>query len=400
MSRRSPGWSALWLAVLTACGLKDLLPGGPVLGPYERTRAFPGPAPSGVAYVPGEASTPFPALPVQLFGVAYDIDLAWRSTDPAWDMHELALLRRPEGPVWIAKEARAASKAQIVTADLPGLATWLPEVSVERHRSMMRVDDRSSASSLDIDATWTNPDGLETRVRWLGPPPHSLQRRRNGNTMGHSADAVMVALDLSHLDFGRVQHVVGGEKRPLERILGLVPFATALVQTQGGLSIGRWRQEPNPGGFDTVHEPMRVTGEEAGPVRQTWRVTESPGAVLAETTSTFRTLRYHFLRTGDLVELHRAEVLQWDRPSPTAVITFQPCLPDLRREFVGEAVSRWVLDVNGQEGHATGEARARASDGLATVDVNPDAPDWVASRPMRTTTRRDGDALVTEVVRR
>lgn len=390
---------AVWLAVLAACGLRDVLPEGPVLGPYARTQQFPGPVPSGVRYLDDGADGP-PVLPLQLFGVHYDLDLAWRSLDPDWDMHELALLRRPEGPLWIVKEARMADKAQIVTADLPDLAAWLPEVPVERHRAAVAVADASTGAALDLRATWQDPLGREVAMRWRGRPPETLLRDRNGNTMGHSRDAVLVALDLSHRDFGRVDHRVDGRRIGLQRILGMIPFATALSQTQGGFSVGAWRQDAAPGGFLTVHAPLRVDGRPGAPVAQAWRVDEADGRVVVETHSSFRTLRYEFVRAGAALELHRASVVQWDRPTPVASVVFAPCLPDLRRRFAGAAESAWVLDVNGQASHARGTARVTPTGEGAVVDVDGTAPRWVADRPLQATIRRTVAGAEVVVVRR
>jgi hypothetical protein len=70
-------------------------------------------------------------------------------------------------------------------------------------------------------------------------------------------------------------------------------------------------------------------------------------------------------------------------------------LPDLARPFEGAAESRFSLDVDGQAGHGTGRLRARWEADGPVVEMVPEAPWWLAERPMRTTVRfHDGGADV------
>ena len=64
------------------------------------------------------------------------------------------------------------------------------------------------------------------------------------------------------------------------------------------------------------------------------------------------------------------------------MITANPALPDLRRRFEGVVSSRFVMDVAGQQSHATGEIHAEWVDDDVVVRIRPDAPWWVAERPM------------------
>ena len=57
---------AVLLSLFTAsCGIKQMLPEGPVLDAWERTQQFPGDTPSGVQYG-GEPRVPFPVPPFQV----------------------------------------------------------------------------------------------------------------------------------------------------------------------------------------------------------------------------------------------------------------------------------------------------------------------------------------------
>ncbi len=377
---------------LTACGLKSLLPEGPVLDAGARAAFVV--RPSGAAYR-GPAQVDFPVLPVIVWGAAYDLDLVLVSEHPEWNMHEYARLQTPDGPLWLAKDARESTMAQSVVADLPDVQDVLPELPIERRASPVEVVDRSTDAQIDLELRYRNIDGKPVEIRYRGKWPEGALRRRNGNTMGHSRDSVLAALDIPQRQLGQEASVrIDGEDVKMERILGLVPFRLALVQTQGGLATGTLRQEPlEGGGFTTVHAPG------GGPaVRRAWRVARTDGHVEAQQVSTLRSLAYRFRLTDDGAhELVSARVEQWARDVPVTQVVFSPALPDLARPFDGTVRARFVIDVNGQPGHATGLVEAWWEEGEPRVQVLPEAPSWTTDRPLSGRwTFRDGatDAVV------
>jgi hypothetical protein len=410
---------AVLLSLLApACGLKAMLPVGPVLTSWERTQAFPGDTPSGVAYT-GAPKVPFPVLPVQVFGATYDVDLVLESTDPEWNMHEYAMLRTPDGPLWLAKDAREATKSQSIVADVPDIDRWMPEIPLPRKSWPLKVDDRSTDDRLDIDIAYQNIDGQDVKVHYEGKGPGTRQRKRNGSTFGHSANEVLVALDVSDRDFGREASIeIGGKNWKLRRILGLVPFDMVLRQTQGGIAItdleltrgGVWEQEPaerevvgavppeasDAGGVDASGVPMRgFTGTYAmvdgKNVPTRWDVEQGDRYVDAYQYGTLRTLHYRFRRVDDDTwELWWTEARQWGQPVPATHIEFHPSLPDLRRPFDGRFHGRFVLDVDGQQSHAVGNVEAWWDGGTPHLKVVPTAPWFVADRPMETTVTYGG----------
>lgn len=411
---------------VSACGLEKMLPEGPVLTSWQRTRAFPGDAPSGVTYTSGPKAG-FPVLPVQIFGATYDVDLVLVSTHPDWNMHEYAMLRTPDGPLWLAKDAREATKSQSIVADLPDLDRWMPEIPLKRKQWPVKVVDNSTAKGLDVTISYQNMDGEDVTAHYEGRGPGTKQSKRNGSTFGHSANQVMVALDVSYRDFGKKASIeIGGKNWKLRRILGLVPFDMVLEQTQGGIAItdlvlsagGVWEEEPterdvvgavpaeasDAGGVDDQGVPMRgftgtyamVDGENV-PTR--WHVEQGDRYVDAYQYGALRTLHYRFRRVDDDTwELWWAEARQWGQPVPATHIEFHPSLPDLRRPFTGHFEGRFVIDIDGQQSHAIGDVDAWWEDGEAHLKVLPTAPWFVADRPMETTVSYDksGAHVITE----
>lgn len=377
--------------LLAACGLKKLLPEGPAISETERTRDFGVTVGSGVDYTGQATSLDFPVMPLQAFGATYDIDLVLVSQHPEWNMHEYAMLRTVDGPVWMAKDARESTMLQTIIADLPDIEDWLPEVPLDRRAAPVTVTDRSTDTWLDLDLKYVNWDGEAVEVHYEGKPPRSLQRKRNGSTMGHSASHVLVALDLSHRDFGRRASMsISGEKVRIKRILGLIPFQMALQQTQGGLAVGTFTQHATEAGFDTVH---------ASGARQSWVVSQDGAVGTATQTDRFRTLTNTFHIEDGAWELAEIRVEQWGQDQVTTRVNFNPALPDPRRTFDGDGRARFVIDVNGQMNHAVGRVVCRWADGRFHADIRPEAPWWVIDRPLRTTVDIADEVSTTTITR-
>lgn len=375
------------MALLDWLGVRDFLPEGPVLTPLARRDRFGAELPSGARYA-GDPTTDVPVLPLQVFGVGYDLDLMLVSDHPSWNMHELARVLTPAGPRWLCKDAREHTLEQSIVAELDGIERWLPEVPVQRRWSKVEVHDRSTTEQIDLHIAYTNLDGEPTELRWLGPTPSRLEARRNTSTMGHSRDQVLAALDLSHKAAARDARItIGGVPRRTRRLLGVAPLHYALIQAQAGFSIGAWEQR----GLSTVHQSGAA---------QAWELIERPQHVELVQYAPLRTLCYRFLRSNDSLELIEARVEQYGRPTPVCAVRFSPALPDLRRALAAPCRSEWVIDVNGQDAHAVGAVQIDPTPTGAQLDLEPVSPRWTLDRPMRSTVRRDGASTQVEVARR
>lgn len=361
------------LALLSACApVRNMLPGPAVLSDAERA-AFDGPAPAAVRYT-GPPRTEAPVLPVQVWGLRYDLDVVLVSEHPDWTMHEYARVDLPTGPLWLAKDADAAGNQSIV-ADLPDIEAWIAEVPAVRVAGPLAVEDRSTATTADLRFAYTNTAGDPVVVTYRGPMPTKPSNPRNGNTMGHSRATVAVLLDL-HLfrPGGAARVTIDGVDWPLRKLLGIYPLKFLLAQTQAGFATADFRVTAGADGFTLT----RPGGDEPWPTRATEAWTTDGEWVRRDGPVT--SLRYRF-RGG---ELDRAEVHQVGVDGPVMAVTFRPALPDLRRPFQGTAESRFVVDVAGQPGHGVGRVRATSGEAV-TVEMIPDEPRWFADRPMRST---------------
>jgi len=412
------------------CAAFDMLPTGPVVDEETREVVWERARSSDVAYQrqagapsggaarrqAGGGTTP-PAIPFLVFGLHYDLDIVLASTHPAWEMHEIARIRTPDGSIWIAKDTRAATGDQMLVTELERPNHWLPEIPLARRQRPINIQQRASESEeLDLRIAYTNYDGEPVRIRYRGRRPRTRTTFRNGATMGHSRRQVMAVLDLPVRDFGRKASIqIAGRSYRIQRAAGLVPMRLALEQTQGGIPQADVTQRWDPDRADRFRTLHRMAdGDE---VKRTWRVTRTPDRVIARQVSAMRMLEYRFLRgrhRGTL-ELLEARVVPWtayrqyaggadassgwsaDRGTDTRAafrIRFRPALPDLRRKFRGRSTSRFVMDVGGERNHAVGEVVVRSRDdgkSGAQVKLRRLAPDWVASRCVESVVKR-GDA--------
>ncbi len=377
-----------------ACALRDVLPGPAVAVGRDRERydvVAAARRTDGAAVVyEGGPRVPYPVLPVQVWGLRYALDIVLVSDHPDWVMHEYARVDLPSGPLWLAKDA-GVDREQTITADVPDLDSWVPEVPVKRRPGALVVDDRSTPTTTDIQLRTTTPHAQAVEVHYVGPAPTRPSSPRNGNTMGHSRASVAALLDLYRFRIGgNVQIAIDGVPRALHRLAGLVPEAYVLAQVQGGFAVADLCQVPDAGGF-VVRRPCTASD---WPTRgdEVW----TPGADgWVERAGPVVTLRYHYVDG----ELDRALAVQVGDPTPLVEVRFSPRLPDLRRPFAGEAQSAFVVDVNGQPGHGVGCARARWEGDTVRLAVLPTAPRWFADRPLLTTLAFEGDTTRMVVVR-
>ncbi|MGH1337392.1 MAG: hypothetical protein ACRBFS_14815 [Aureispira sp.] len=365
--------------LFTACkNLKRMLPEGAALHTKERAEILYRRDPHVVKYT-AEPLVDFPVLPVQVWAATYELDLILVSKHPAWNMHEYAKLATPEGEVWIMKDAEEGSLNQFIVADISNIQSWLPELPVVRKQYPVKVRDNSTNKMLDLEFEYENIKGTVVKAKYQGKYPKTALKKRNGSTMGHSRNQLLVALDLPYRDFGKKASITyDGQPYKMDKLLGLIPFQMALQQTQGGLSSGRYdlRKEKN-GQVVSTHYNQDT------PVEQNWTYVKTPQETGIQQLNEFRSLHYKFKGTINQ-ELEVATVHQWDQQEEGTRITFAPPLPDIRRPFEGQYRSDFVIDMNGQQSNATGEVIVEWINGKASIIIQPAAPWWMVDRPMQT----------------
>lgn len=375
----------------TACkNLKKMLPEGPALDQSERTAILNQRASHQVKYT-GEPLVDFPVMPLQVWAAAYELDIILVSQHPDWNMHEYAQLATPEGNIWIMKDAKEGSLDQFIVADIPNIQGWLPELPVVRKQYPVKIIDQSTDKMLDLEFEYENVKGVLVKANYQGKYPKTALKKRNGSTMGHSRNQLLVALDLPYRDFGKKASITyDGQAYKMDKLLGLVPFQMALKQTQGGLSSGQYtlkKKENNV--LISTHQNQDVA------VEQEWLYASSPQKTILQQKNDFRTLNYEF-KGMDQQELEVAYVQQWNKKEQGTRITFAPPLPDIRRPFEGQYQSDFVIDMNGQKSNAVGQVTVEWMNGKASITVIPTAPWWMKDRPMQALINyENGEAQVT-----
>ena len=235
------------LLTLTGCSLKSILPSKPVVKDVQIS-ALEEPVASPATYTT-EARLSFPIIPLSTFGLQYAMDVVFVSDHPDWDMHEFARLDVDGQSIWIAKDS-SPSGVQTIIADVDDLDTWMPEIAVPRIQAPIALTDRSQGNAIDIEMTYTNPNGQLTEVWAQGDLPSKPPGKRNGNTMGHSRDVVAAVLDIERFGSGLKGGItIDGEAQKFDRILGLIPFRFLLQQTQAGVVVTNIRQTATEAGI-------------------------------------------------------------------------------------------------------------------------------------------------------
>lgn len=377
------------LQFVTACkSLKRMLPEGPALSTTERQTVLNQKAHQ-IDYK-GVSLVAFPVLPVQVWAATYELDLILVSKNPDWNMHEYAKLETPNGDLWVMKDAEEGSLDQYIVADLPNIDAWLPELPVTRKSYPVKIEDKSTDKMLDMSFSYENVKGEKVEAWYQGKRPKTELKKKNGSTMGHSRNQLLVALDLPYRDFGKKAGIsYDGKAYKMDKLLGLVPFQMALTQTQGGASSGNFEMSVKGEGILTTAHPSK-----GKPTLQNWSVKQVDNKTIVTQTNDFRSLVYEFEGTETL-ELKVAYVQQWNKEKKGVRMEFSPALPDFRRPFDGEYTSNFVLDIAGQNNNATGTVTASWKNGKATLSVTPTAPWWVVDRPMLTTIEyKEGKALI------
>jgi len=381
----------LFFATLSACSLRTILPGHPVVDGADLL-AFDQPAPSDVAYT----SIPlvnFPVLALQPFGVQYAIDIVIVSDNPHWSMHEYARLDTPQGSFWIAKDSDPTGR-QTIVADIPNLDTWLPEIPAPRFERVLQVEDNSDGSAIDVCVSYTNPRDESVDACASGTMPDKPPKKRNGNTMGHSRDVVAAVLDIDRFAlFDTDGHIrIGDDATRVDRVLGLVPFRSILRQTQAGLATANYRLSEGEGAF-VLQRPSPADPQWPTKAMERWRF-ENDSAHYDNGVVAFA---HEFINH----ELHRITVDQHGAENRTFELKVRPALPDLRRRFDGVAQSEFVMNVNGQPGHGRGTLTARwLDDSTVSVSMIPAEPRWLNDRPMEATVTYNLDGTVDVAIQR
>ena len=233
---------------VAGCG-KKIKPTKAVLTPYEHARDFSAVQFSGAKYTSGNPYSDAPVLPFMGFGADFDLDIVVGLNDDRWDMIEVAKVRRPNADgsareMWLVLESRAGTKDQSIVANVDDINTWMPELPLARKAGGLQVEDRTTSDGIDIRVKYDNIDNQPVELVLQGDPPDKLSKKRNGNTMGHSAGDLLAVLDVSSMEsLFKAEVRIDDRKVRSRKVAAIVPMQFAMTQTQGGVARGEYWQE-------------------------------------------------------------------------------------------------------------------------------------------------------------
>lgn len=364
------------LVITTSCSLGNYIPHGPSLSPEGRVSWLEKER-TPVAYT-GNPRISFPILPFQVFALHYEEDIVLETDHPEWSMHEFARVFINGRESWLAKDSDAQG-IQTVTADLPDIEQWFPEVPVPRNVSAVDVEDLSTPTELHIRLTYKNPLGELTVLEFQAPRPPKKASKRNGSTFNHSEQTVAAVLDIPARQLQGIEAGISYDGKParIRRVLGLVPVKALLEQTQAGFAVASMQLTHGPGSELRVDRPVPGTQWPTA-AHETWTLTGDRLHYRNRTSA----WDYTFKDGG----VSSVTVRQAGKPEPLLRVQFSAPLPDFSRPFAGRVSRHFVMEINGRT-HGHGSMTARSEEEGAVLDIRPVAPTWFAARPMQTRIR-------------
>jgi len=366
-----------WFLVLTvSCGgIRDYVPRSAPLSP------------SGIEAWLQQAAAPLeqgllqadavPVPPFQFFAVHYRRDIVIETSHPRWSMHEYAEVDVGGQRLWIAKDS-TTSGVQIVTADLPKLREWLPEVPIPRRRGLVRVEDRSQGQTLDLTLHYETPLGEPTEVSFAARPRKQLEKKRNSSTFDHSQQAASVLLDVRRRQTKAQASVRYGDREArIRKVLALVPVQALLEQLQAGIAAASMRVSTSSNGRAArVERPFPGTPWPTESI-EGWGWSGKDGTGRLSHTGHGVTHELFFEGGG----LSRVRLRVDTLSKPALELRLSGSLPDSTRPFEGPVVRHFVAWVGGQP-HGHGAITAKWNGDSSEFRMTPEAPYWFARRPV------------------
>ena len=179
----------------------------------------------------------------------------------------------------------------------------------------------------------------------------------------------MAVLEVSGKRVGlRASLSIGQHPQAFRRVLGLVPVKALLEQTQGGVVTADVAVSQQEG---VVH----LQRPESWAVSGTQTCEGLPREIRCS--NGLGTTHYRFIEGGfssaEVLDIHNKHLfsIQLDRPLP-------PITPALQ----GRHQRRFVVHVGGIEGAGHGQLVLGGEPGMSRLTLRPEAPRWLAERPM------------------
>lgn len=379
------GLIIIFFLILISCKqIHRILPQGSVISNSEMNQLKQSPLPS-PSYGAVKQEQKFPNIPFLIWAADYDLDIVLVSNHPQWNMHELARIQSPSGPIWIMKDADQENLRQRIICEKENLEHWLPEIPVSRFSKSVKISDLSRGEELDLQFSYENSAGELCEISYQGKFPRTVQKKRNGSTMGHSKQDLIAVLDLPTRDFATKASIKFDHKEyKIKKLLGLLPFQMALQQTQAGISAARYQQMENEN--QVILEILHFQSKP----NLIFDIKKDGEFIVLSTKDSLRTINY-FFTVGKYQELVKANVEIWNKEIAAFEIEFFPYLADSRFALNQDFESYFVMHVNGQKGHARGKVIQSKTEKNSQLRILPFKPWWVEDRPMLVSQKWEGN---------
>ncbi|MEN0061744.1 MAG: hypothetical protein AAGA48_06305 [Myxococcota bacterium] len=337
-------WVLIGLSTLVfaGCGSK-YRPKGPVMSDYERTLNFPTYRSfAEQRYAGKDPKTQAPPLPFLAFGAAFDLDIALMPKSDDFDMIEVARLSRPSGPLWFALETNLEGD-QTLVASIDDIDAILPELPLARRAvDRFNAEDASDAETIDLTLSYINSLGNRVDAKFEGDAPVQTERKRNGRAFDHSANQLLVALDIpAQESLFKADMKLDGADVSFRKIAGVVPGRFVQTQVQGGLAVGKFAIMPEGLGYggpeygEVIVE--KVVTEDSAPVEVEVRPSEAVKVTVAQNFSTVQGC--YLKRTEEVPELGGPLQVDFDISEGVVVGT---ALPEVEGGITDEVMTRCI----------------------------------------------------------
>ena len=128
-------------------------------------------------------------------------------------------------------------------------------------------------------------------------------------------------------------------------------------------------------------------------INEEWTFDEFKQDAVLKTENAFRKSEYHFTKEKEYWLLTHARVVDLLNNNDVLFeISFLSPLPDLRYQFDGKFRTSYVMNVNEQVGHATGQIELEWTNAAQIkLTLLPEEPKWTKDRPITNIIRIQGD---------
>lgn len=362
--------------------LNRILPSKAVLD----AKSFQQKAAEDIKYKAQRVSMPY--MPFIMFGVKYKHDWVISPSHDRLDMIEIAEVQLPKNKTtWVVKESLQPHLNQVLLYSDDKLGTAFPEIPLQMQARKLDIMQNEDEKSIKLQTDYNGSFGQRVMIEATSKKKLKKLKKRNGSTMGHSKEQVLAILDLPERTQAKVKKItIDDQHQKVNKILGLKNFSFLVRQTQAGISTSNYlfsRDSQQQLNFEYIDKS----------INEEWTFDELKQDAVLKTENAFRKSEYHFTKEKEYWLLTHARVVDLLNNNDVLFeISFLSPLPDLRYQFDGKFRTSYVMNVNEQFGHATGQIELEWTNAAQIkLTLLPEEPKWTKDRPITNIIRIQGD---------